>query len=225
MYIFHPWCSMNIWSYWTVCLKLLKHKRYSLLTKYVYTYNLDERGTRGKHYWSLTGRRTWPQNASSRWMPPKPPSPTWRYFIILPWEENSVHAGCDSGSIRCLTPVYSMLCSPKIPDGIGADSTRDRTKTFTYDFSYDSTDCKSSSFVSQEKVNGAFLKTGRSFTVVFMILRSSFLFFRLAGFQRPGLRRAAGGVRGLQRLRLRLRSDRLGEVLHHDGKSSETKHH
>uniref|UniRef100_A0A3Q1FTU6 Kinesin family member 16B n=1 Tax=Acanthochromis polyacanthus TaxID=80966 RepID=A0A3Q1FTU6_9TELE len=29
---------------------------------------------------------------------------------------------------------------------------RDRTKTFTYDFSYDSTDCKSSAFVSQEKV-------------------------------------------------------------------------
>ncbi|XP_029312479.1 kinesin-like protein KIF16B isoform X3 [Cottoperca gobio] len=40
----------------------------------------------------------------------------------------------------------------KIPDGIAGDVTRDRTKTFTYDFSYDSTDCKSSTFVSQEKV-------------------------------------------------------------------------
>ncbi|KAM8878088.1 LOW QUALITY PROTEIN: kinesin-like protein KIF16B [Spinachia spinachia] len=44
------------------------------------------------------------------------------------------------------------FCTPKIPDGIAADSTRDRTKTFTYDFSYDSKDCKSSAFVSQEKV-------------------------------------------------------------------------
>ncbi|MEQ2191126.1 Kinesin-like protein kif16b, partial [Xenoophorus captivus] len=32
------------------------------------------------------------------------------------------------------------------------DSMRERTKTFTYDFSYDSMDCKSPSFVSQEKV-------------------------------------------------------------------------
>ncbi|XP_056264904.1 LOW QUALITY PROTEIN: kinesin-like protein KIF16B [Pseudoliparis swirei] len=46
----------------------------------------------------------------------------------------------------------TSITNLKIPDGIGADSTRDRTKTFTYDFSYDSTDCKSSSFVSQEKV-------------------------------------------------------------------------
>lgn len=41
------------------------------------------------------------------------------------------------------------------------------------------------------------------------------------GLQGPRLGRAAGGVRGLQRLRLRLRSDRLGEVLHHDGESGE----
>lgn len=33
---------------------------------------------------------------------------------------------------------------------------RDRVKTFTYDFSYDSSDCKSSAFVSQEKVNRYF---------------------------------------------------------------------
>uniref|UniRef100_A0A8C9ZWU3 Kinesin-like protein KIF16B n=1 Tax=Sander lucioperca TaxID=283035 RepID=A0A8C9ZWU3_SANLU len=38
------------------------------------------------------------------------------------------------------------------PEGIAGDLTRERTKTFTYDFSYDSTDCKSSTFVSQEKV-------------------------------------------------------------------------
>uniref|UniRef100_G3Q803 Kinesin-like protein KIF16B n=1 Tax=Gasterosteus aculeatus aculeatus TaxID=481459 RepID=G3Q803_GASAC len=46
----------------------------------------------------------------------------------------------------------TSITNLKIPDGIAADSTRDRTKTFTYDFSYDSKDCKSSAFVSQEKV-------------------------------------------------------------------------
>uniref|UniRef100_H3CAM4 Kinesin-like protein KIF16B n=1 Tax=Tetraodon nigroviridis TaxID=99883 RepID=H3CAM4_TETNG len=35
---------------------------------------------------------------------------------------------------------------------ITGDSMRERVKTFTYDFSYDSMDCKSSAFVSQEKV-------------------------------------------------------------------------
>ncbi|XP_033479664.2 kinesin-like protein KIF16B isoform X10 [Epinephelus lanceolatus] len=46
----------------------------------------------------------------------------------------------------------TSITNLKIPDGIAGDSTRDRTKTFTYDFSYDSTDCKNSTFVSQEKV-------------------------------------------------------------------------
>lgn len=47
---------------------------------------------------------------------------------------------------------------PKTPESIAGDSPRDREKTFTYDFSYDSTDSKSPTFVSQEKVNniGAF---------------------------------------------------------------------
>ncbi|XP_045902610.1 kinesin-like protein KIF16B isoform X2 [Micropterus dolomieu] len=46
----------------------------------------------------------------------------------------------------------TSITNLKIPDGIAGDSMRDRTKTFTYDFSYDSMDCKSSTFVSQEKV-------------------------------------------------------------------------
>uniref|UniRef100_UPI0037E9C844 kinesin-like protein KIF16B isoform X2 n=1 Tax=Semicossyphus pulcher TaxID=241346 RepID=UPI0037E9C844 len=46
----------------------------------------------------------------------------------------------------------TSITNLKLPEGIAGDSTRDRTKTFTYDFSYDSTDCKSSTFVSQEKV-------------------------------------------------------------------------
>ncbi|XP_071361634.1 kinesin-like protein KIF16B isoform X3 [Trachinotus anak] len=46
----------------------------------------------------------------------------------------------------------TSITNLKIPDGVAGDSMRDRTKTFTYDFSYDSTDCKSSAFVSQEKV-------------------------------------------------------------------------
>lgn len=41
----------------------------------------------------------------------------------------------------------------QIPDGVTGDSVRERTKTFTYDFSYDSSDGKSASFVSQDKVS------------------------------------------------------------------------
>uniref|UniRef100_A0A671VVE1 Kinesin-like protein KIF16B n=1 Tax=Sparus aurata TaxID=8175 RepID=A0A671VVE1_SPAAU len=46
----------------------------------------------------------------------------------------------------------TSITNLKLPEGIAGESTRDRTKTFTYDFSYDSMDCKSSAFVSQEKV-------------------------------------------------------------------------
>ncbi|XP_062243343.1 kinesin-like protein KIF16B isoform X1 [Platichthys flesus] len=46
----------------------------------------------------------------------------------------------------------TSITNLKIPDGVSGDPMRDRTKTFTYDFSYDSTDCESSTFVSQEKV-------------------------------------------------------------------------
>ncbi|XP_075904887.1 kinesin-like protein KIF16B isoform X7 [Nelusetta ayraudi] len=46
----------------------------------------------------------------------------------------------------------TSIANLKIPDGVSGDSVRERVKTFTYDFSYDSMDCKSSAFVSQEKV-------------------------------------------------------------------------
>lgn len=46
----------------------------------------------------------------------------------------------------------SLFWFLQLPDGIAGDSIRDRVKTFTYDFSYDSGDSKSSTFVSQEKV-------------------------------------------------------------------------
>ncbi|KAM6940418.1 kinesin-like protein KIF16B [Xenentodon cancila] len=46
----------------------------------------------------------------------------------------------------------TTITNLKIPDGVTGDSVRERTKTFTYDFSYDSTECKSSMFISQEKV-------------------------------------------------------------------------
>ncbi|KAM8772102.1 kinesin-like protein KIF16B isoform 3-T3 [Acanthopagrus schlegelii] len=46
----------------------------------------------------------------------------------------------------------TSITNLKLPEGIAGESTRDRTKTFTYDFSYDSMDSKSSTFVSQEKV-------------------------------------------------------------------------
>ena len=38
-------------------------------------------------------------------------------------------------------------------DGVTGDSMRERNKTFTYDFSYDSSDCKTTNFISQEKVS------------------------------------------------------------------------
>ncbi|XP_035515563.1 kinesin-like protein KIF16B isoform X2 [Morone saxatilis] len=58
-------------------------------------------------------------------------------------------------SAKCIIKMEgtkTSITNLKIPDGIAGESMRDRTKTFTYDFSYDSMDCKSSSFVSQEKV-------------------------------------------------------------------------
>ncbi|XP_072240125.1 kinesin-like protein KIF16B isoform X3 [Leuresthes tenuis] len=46
----------------------------------------------------------------------------------------------------------TSITNLKVADGVAGDSMRDRTKTFTYDFSYDSSDCKSAAFISQEKV-------------------------------------------------------------------------
>ncbi|KAF4075373.1 hypothetical protein AMELA_G00233910 [Ameiurus melas] len=46
----------------------------------------------------------------------------------------------------------TTITNLKIPDGVTGDSVRERTKTFTYDFSYDSGDRSSTGFVSQEKV-------------------------------------------------------------------------
>ncbi|MFT7806193.1 kinesin-like protein KIF16B [Arapaima gigas] len=46
----------------------------------------------------------------------------------------------------------TSITNLKIPEGISGDSSRERIKTFTYDFSYDSSDSKSSTFTSQEKV-------------------------------------------------------------------------
>uniref|UniRef100_A0A8C7RA39 Kinesin-like protein KIF16B n=1 Tax=Oncorhynchus mykiss TaxID=8022 RepID=A0A8C7RA39_ONCMY len=46
----------------------------------------------------------------------------------------------------------TTITNLKIPDGITGDSMRESKKTFTYDFSYDSADSKSNTFISQEKV-------------------------------------------------------------------------
>ncbi|XP_076851308.1 kinesin-like protein KIF16B isoform X3 [Brachyhypopomus gauderio] len=46
----------------------------------------------------------------------------------------------------------TTITNLKIPDGMTGDSMREKTKTFTYDFSYDSGDHTASGFVSQEKV-------------------------------------------------------------------------
>ncbi|XP_053317275.1 kinesin-like protein KIF16B [Spea bombifrons] len=46
----------------------------------------------------------------------------------------------------------TTITNVKLPDGITGDSGRERTKTFTYDFSYFSADSKDSNFASQERV-------------------------------------------------------------------------
>ncbi|XP_068177401.1 kinesin-like protein KIF16B isoform X2 [Antennarius striatus] len=56
---------------------------------------------------------------------------------------------------RCIIRMEgtkTSITNLKVPDGLAGDSTRERVKTFTYDFSYDSMDSKSSAFVSQETV-------------------------------------------------------------------------
>ncbi|XP_056423871.1 kinesin-like protein KIF16B isoform X1 [Hyla sarda] len=46
----------------------------------------------------------------------------------------------------------TTITNIKLPDGVTGDSGRDRTKIFTYDFSYFSADCKNPNYVSQERV-------------------------------------------------------------------------
>ncbi|XP_047659232.1 kinesin-like protein KIF16B [Tachysurus fulvidraco] len=58
-------------------------------------------------------------------------------------------------SAQCIIEMEgnkTTITNLKIPDGVTGDSVRERTKTFTYDFSYDSGDRKGTGFVSQEKV-------------------------------------------------------------------------
>lgn len=46
----------------------------------------------------------------------------------------------------------TSITNIKLADGLSSESLRDRTKTFTYDFSYDSSDPNRSDFTSQEQV-------------------------------------------------------------------------
>ncbi|XP_014851253.1 PREDICTED: kinesin-like protein KIF16B isoform X4 [Poecilia mexicana] len=46
----------------------------------------------------------------------------------------------------------TSITNLKVPEGVVGDSMRERIRTFTYDFSYDSTDGRSRAFVSQETV-------------------------------------------------------------------------
>ncbi|XP_032419016.1 kinesin-like protein KIF16B isoform X4 [Xiphophorus hellerii] len=48
----------------------------------------------------------------------------------------------------------TSITNLKVPEGVVGDSMRERIRTFTYDFSYDSTDGRSRAFVSQETVFG-----------------------------------------------------------------------
>ncbi|KAG7231822.1 hypothetical protein INR49_010285 [Caranx melampygus] len=80
-----------------------------------------------------------------------------RWFAVEAFEQQQVLIGAEEKDLTAKNIIKmegnkTSITNLKLPDGVAGDSTRDRTKTFTYDFSYDSTDCKSSSFVSQEKV-------------------------------------------------------------------------
>ncbi|KPP74275.1 hypothetical protein Z043_106575, partial [Scleropages formosus] len=57
-----------------------------------------------------------------------------------------------SQSIIHMEGNKTSISNLKLPKGIAGYSARKRTRTFSYDFSYDSTDCESASFVSQEKI-------------------------------------------------------------------------
>ncbi|XP_062912202.1 kinesin-like protein KIF16B isoform X1 [Mobula hypostoma] len=46
----------------------------------------------------------------------------------------------------------TTITNLKIPEGSSGDSGRERLKTFTYDYSYCSVDCRSPKFISQEKI-------------------------------------------------------------------------
>ncbi|XP_072121560.1 kinesin-like protein KIF16B isoform X3 [Mobula birostris] len=46
----------------------------------------------------------------------------------------------------------TTITNLKIPEGSSGDSGRERIKTFTYDYSYCSVDCRSPKFISQEKI-------------------------------------------------------------------------
>uniref|UniRef100_A0A8C9VP02 Kinesin-like protein n=1 Tax=Scleropages formosus TaxID=113540 RepID=A0A8C9VP02_SCLFO len=57
-----------------------------------------------------------------------------------------------SQSIIHMEGNKTSISNLKLPKGIAGYSARKRTRTFSYDFSYDSTDCESANFVSQEKI-------------------------------------------------------------------------
>ncbi|RVE76749.1 hypothetical protein OJAV_G00012140 [Oryzias javanicus] len=57
-----------------------------------------------------------------------------------------------SRSIIRMEGSKTSIVNLKISDGLAGEPARENTRTFTYDFSYDSSDRQSSAFVSQEKV-------------------------------------------------------------------------
>lgn len=98
---------------------------------------------------SSAGRRSSLLSASSRWRGTRRPSPTQK------WETPRRPSKKVWEKTEWSLVMSWNICLPRalqIPDGVTGDSVRDRTKTFTYDFSYDSGDHTSAGFVSQEKV-------------------------------------------------------------------------
>lgn len=69
-------------------------------------------------------------------------------FFFLNWMD---HLSTDS-ALYVIIIIITVIISLQIPEGGTGDSGRERTKTFTYDFSFYSADTKSPDYVSQEMV-------------------------------------------------------------------------
>lgn len=70
--------------------------------------------------------------------------------------------------------LFLWKLSLQIPEGGTGDSGRERTKTFTYDFSFYSADTKSPDYVSQEMVQCDSLKIWVVDVVVFLLRKQDF---------------------------------------------------
>ncbi|XP_037350257.2 kinesin-like protein KIF16B [Talpa occidentalis] len=96
--------------------------------------------------------RVRPMNRSRPWLPLHSSAEVW--FIPLPAAQHSMcrEKDLEAKFIIQMEKSKTTITNLKIPEGGTGDSGRERTKTFTYDFSFYSADAKSPDYVSQEMV-------------------------------------------------------------------------